>query len=90
MVLAGCLLGSCLLLVKTAYDTRRLFAAVDSAKVQSRQLETEHRRLEAERLSQGAALRVEKTAREKLQMRSANPAVSFAVSDAPSTPGATP
>lgn len=90
LLLAAVLLASCLLLVKTAYDTRRLFAAVEGAQSQARSLDAEHKRLDAERQAQGAALRVEKTAREKLQMRPAHPAVTFAVTDAgPAAAGGT-
>jgi cell division protein FtsL len=75
VALAAALLGSGLLLVRSAYETRRLFTALERAQVDARQLEVEHQRLEAERLAQATPLRVEEVARRKLQMRTANPAV---------------
>jgi cell division protein FtsL len=75
VALAAALLGSALLLVRSAYETRRLFTALERAQAEARQLEIEHQRLEAERLAQATPLRVEEVARRKLQMRTANPAV---------------
>jgi cell division protein FtsL len=81
LALALALLASGLVLVNTAYETRRLFTALERAQVQARQLEIEHQRLEAERLAQATPLRVERVAREKLQMRTANPAVTHWLHD---------
>ncbi len=75
------LIGSSLYLVRTAYESRRLFALLDRARGEQRQLDTEFKRLDAERQAQATHLRVEKTAREKLQMRTATPAVTQYVSD---------
>lgn len=75
------LMGSALFLVNTSYESRRLFAAIESEKSQARQLETEFKRLDAERLAQGTNLRVEKVARERLQMRTAAPGVTHSVVD---------
>ena len=38
LLVAG-LIGSCLLLVNSAYETRRLFSAIERAKVEERQLD---------------------------------------------------
>jgi cell division protein FtsL len=81
--LAVLLFGSALLLVRTSYESRRLFAAIERAQAQERQLEVEYQRLEAERQAQATHLRVERLAREKLQMRPATPAVTFRVGEAP-------
>jgi cell division protein FtsL len=81
LALALALLASGLVLVSTAYETRRLFSALERAQVEARQLEIEHQRLEAERLAQATPLRVERVAREKLQMRTANPAVTHWLHD---------
>ena len=81
LALALALLASGLVLVNTAYETRRLFSALERAQVEARQLEIEHQRLEAERLAQATPLRVERVAREKLQMRTANPAVTHWLHD---------
>jgi cell division protein FtsL len=83
------LLASCLLLVKTAYESRQLFAALDSARVERKQLDAEFKRLDAEAQAQGTHLRVERTARERLQMRTATPAVTTYVFD-PATTGVRP
>ena len=82
LLLLAALLASCLYLVKTAYESRRLFHALDRARVEQSQLDTEFKRLDAERQAQATHLRVEKTAREKLRMRTATPAVTHYVVDA--------
>ena len=69
------LMASCLYLVHVSYESRRLYAAVDRAQGQQRQLETEFGRLQTERQAQATPSRVEATAREKLGMRSATPAI---------------
>ncbi|MDP1899049.1 MAG: cell division protein FtsL [Rubrivivax sp.] len=89
IVLLVVLLGSCLVLVNTAYESRRLFAALDQARVEQGRLEAEYKRLDAERQAQGTNLRVERTARERLQMRTATPAVTAYVFD-PAASGARP
>jgi cell division protein FtsL len=83
-VLLVLLIGSCLYLVKTSYESRRLFAMLDRARVEQATLDTDYKRLDAERQAQATHLRVEKTAREKLQMRTATPAVTHYVADAAS------
>jgi cell division protein FtsL len=82
LVLLALLIGSSLYLVNTAYESRRLFALLDRARAEHKQLDTEYKRLDAERQTQATHLRVEKTAREKLQMRTATPAVTQYVADA--------
>jgi cell division protein FtsL len=82
LVLLVLLLASSLVLVKTAYESRRLFTAIDRAGNEARALETEFKRLDAERQAQATHLRVEKVAREKLQMRTASPGVTHYVVDA--------
>jgi len=81
VVLLVLLLVSSLYLVKTSYESRRLFAELDLARAEQRRLETEFKRLDAERRAQATHLRVEKVAREKLQMRTATPAVTLYVFD---------
>ncbi|KPF58658.1 cell division protein FtsL [beta proteobacterium AAP51] len=88
-VLVLALLASCLLLVKTSYESRQVFAQLDAARAEQRQLDAEFRRLDAEAQAQGTHLRVERTAREKLQMRTATPAVTAYVVDAQAS-GAAP
>ena len=81
LLLALLLLISSLYLVRTAYDSRRLFAELDKARNESARLDTEAKRLEAERDAQATSLRIERTAREKLAMRSATAAVTVYVQD---------
>jgi cell division protein FtsL len=75
------LLASALLLVKTAYEGRRLFAALDKARGDEQQLDVDYKRLDAERQAQATPLRVERVARDKLGMRTATPAVTQYVVD---------
>jgi cell division protein FtsL len=81
LLLFVALLASSLLLVKTAYESRQLFAALDAARAEQKQLDAEYKRLDAEAQAQGTHLRVERTARERLQMRTATPAVTAYVYD---------
>ena len=75
LILLVVLLLSSLYLVRVAYDARRVFNDLDRAQNEERALNTEHERLKTERQSQATPLRVERTARDKLAMRSATPAV---------------
>jgi cell division protein FtsL len=88
LLLATGLLGSSLLLVNSAYETRRLFSALERAKAEQRQLDSEYKRLDSERQLQSTHLRVERVARERLQMRTVTPAVTHWVNERPS--GAAP
>ena len=75
------LILSSLYLVKTAYESRRLFNELDRAKNEHARLDTEFKRLETERQAQATNLRVERVARDKLGMRGATPAVTQYVVD---------
>ena len=48
-----------------SYESRRLFAELDRAQSEERRLDSEYKRLEAERQAQATHLRVEKVAREQ-------------------------
>ncbi len=80
LVLLTALILSSLYLVSLAYESRRLYTAVDRAQAEQRRLDHEHERLLAERQSESTSLRVERLARDKLSMRSATPAVTQFVS----------
>jgi cell division protein FtsL len=80
--LAILLIVSGLYLVKISYESRRLFADIELAHGTERQLESDRRRLEAERQAQATHLRVEGTARTRLGMRAATPANTTYVVDA--------
>lgn len=66
---------SALYLVRTQYESRRLYTELDRAKAQAQRLETEYDRLDVERGAQATPLRVEKLAREQLNMRTISPAI---------------
>ncbi|HEY1393522.1 MAG TPA: cell division protein FtsL [Methylibium sp.] len=75
LLLLLALIVSSLYLVKVSYEGRRLYAELDRAKVEEHRLDTDYERLQVEQRAQATPLRVEKVAREKLGMRTANPAV---------------
>ena len=81
LALAILLIVSGLYLVRISYESRRLFAEIENAHGAERQLESDRRRLEAERQAQATHLRVERTARDKLAMRAATPANTTYVTD---------
>jgi cell division protein FtsL len=82
ILLVVLLIASSLYLVKTSHDARLRFAAIDRAKTEQGKLDSEHKRLEAERQAQATAVNVERKAKERLQMRTVNPALSMYVMDA--------
>ncbi|MGZ5132293.1 MAG: cell division protein FtsL [Caldimonas sp.] len=69
------LLVSSVYLVRVSYESRRLFAALDKAQGEERALDNDSERLKTELRSQATPLRVERTARDRLGMRTATPAV---------------
>jgi cell division protein FtsL len=75
LVLLVAVLASALYLVRTQYESRRLFTELDRANSEARKLETENERLQVEKRAQATPLRVEKLAKEQLQMRTASPAI---------------
>lgn len=82
VLLVLALIASSLLLVRSAYEARRLYAELDRARSLQGRLDTELQQLEAERHAQATNLRVEKVARERLVMRPATPALTHYVADA--------
>jgi cell division protein FtsL len=80
LVLLAAVLASALYLVHTQYDSRRLTTELDKVTSEARKLETENERLQVEKRAQATPLRVEKIAREQLQMRTASPAITQYVS----------
>ncbi len=81
LLLVAALVASCLWLVRTAYESRRLFDRIDRAHNEQLDLDAEGKRLEAERQAQATSLRVERVARDRLAMRTANAAVTQYVID---------
>ncbi|MBE7366131.1 cell division protein FtsL [Ramlibacter pallidus] len=75
LLLLLALMASSLYLVRVQYDSRRLYAEIERAQNEFRKLEIEHERLQVEKRAQATPARVEKLAREQLQMRPATPAI---------------
>ncbi len=74
VLLLGVLLSS-MYRVQVQYDSRRLYAEIEKAQGEARRLEIEHERLQVEKRAQATPLRVERLARDQLQMRPASPAI---------------
>jgi cell division protein FtsL len=83
LVLLLAVLASALYLVSVQYESRRLFAEIDRAALESRRLEAEREQLELEKRQQATVQRVEKLAKERLDMRAATPAITDYVSYEP-------
>lgn len=75
LVLAVAVLASALYLVRTQYESRRLFTEIDKAQAEARRLEVENERLQVEKRAQATSARVERLARDQLQMRTTTPAI---------------
>lgn len=75
LVLLVAVLVSALYLVRTQYESRRLFVELEKTTALSRQLDSDKERLQVEKRAQATPLRVEQISRERLQMRSATPAI---------------
>jgi cell division protein FtsL len=75
LLLLLALLLSSVYLVRVSYESRRLFAELDRAQSEERTLDNDGERLKTELRSQATPLRVERTARDRLAMRTATPAV---------------
>ncbi len=95
LVLLLAVLASALYLVRVQYESRRLYVEIERAQSEARRLETDLERLTAEKRGQATPLRVERLAKEQLQMRPASPGVTLYVSRqgaaaAAPTPGSTP
>ena len=75
LVLLVAVMASALYLVRTQYESRRLFSEIERASSEARRLGIEHERLQVEKREQATPLRVEKLAKEQLHMRTASPAI---------------
>ena len=74
-VLVMAILASALYLVNVQYESRKLFSALDKSRAEAHRLESENERLQVEKRSQVTPLRLEKLAKERLQMRTVTPAI---------------
>lgn len=75
LVLLLAVLASALYLVRNQYESRRLYVELEKASAQSQKLEAENERLQVEKRAQATPLRVEKIAKDNLQMRTITPAI---------------
>lgn len=75
LVLLVALMASALYLVRVKYESRFLYTEIERAQNEARKLEVEHERLMVDKREQATPARVEKLAREQLQMRPATPAI---------------
>ena len=74
-VLLLAVLASALYLVQTQYESRRLYVELEKAAAQSRKIETEGERLQVEKRAEATPLKIEKLAKDRLQMRTTTPAI---------------
>lgn len=79
LLLAVVLLASCFWLVRSSYESRRLFVEHERAERAARELQIDYERLQLEKRVQATPLRVEKLARDKLKMVATTPAVTHYV-----------
>jgi cell division protein FtsL len=82
ILLLAAVLATMLYIVKIQYESRQLFVAIEKATVEVRKLELSHAALQVESRAQATPLIIEKLAKERLQMRSATPAVTQYISNA--------
>ena len=75
IVLLVAVVASALYLVHVQFESRQLFVELDKAGSEARRLATENERLQVEKRAQATPLRVEKLARDQLQMRTTTPAI---------------
>ena len=79
VVLLLAVIASALFLVDVQYESRRLYTEIDRARLEARKIETEREQLQIDKRAQATPLRVDKLAREQLQMRVATPAITHYV-----------
>ena len=75
LVLLFAVVASAIYLVNIQYESRRLYTELNKAQSEERRLEGEFERLQVEKRAQATSARVDKLAREKLQMRLVQPAI---------------
>lgn len=88
LVLLVAVVASALYLVGMQYESRRVFVELERARAEARRLETEFERLQVEKRAQATPARVERLAKDQLQMRQATPGITTYVTY--TAPGATP
>jgi cell division protein FtsL len=83
LVLLLAVLASALYLVNVQYESRRLVTELERTALEARRIEVEREQLELEKREQATVQRVEKLAKDKLDMRVATPAITDYVSYQP-------
>jgi cell division protein FtsL len=81
-VLLLAVMASAIYLVHVRYESRRLYVELEKAIAEHRRMETDNERLQVEKRAQATPLRVEKLARDRLQMRTTTPAITQYVTHA--------
>ena len=79
-------LASALYVVRIQYESRRLYVELEKAGAQSRKIETDRERLQVEKRAEATPQKIEKLARDRLQMRTATPAITQYVNYKVNTP----
>ncbi|MFT6589576.1 MAG: cell division protein FtsL [Rhodoferax sp.] len=79
LVLLLAVLTSALYLVTVQYESRWLFSELDKSRALALRLETNNERFQVDKRAQATPLRVEKLAKDKLQMRTVTPAITYYV-----------
>lgn len=82
LVLLLAVLCSAMYLVGVQYESRRVFTELDRARSEARRLESEHERLQVQKRAAATPVRVEKLAKEKLQMQAPHPGITTYVQSA--------
>ncbi len=82
-VLLLAVLVSALYLVRTQYESRRLYVELEKVTAQSRNIETESERLKVEKRAEATPLKVERLAVDRLKMRTTTPAITQYVKYSP-------
>jgi cell division protein FtsL len=89
LLLLIAVMASGMVLVRSAYEARRLFTELDRAQAEARRLEADSQRLQADRHAQATNMRVDQVARERLHMRARAPGLDQKADDRgrPAAPG---
>ena len=88
LLLLLAVLASALYLVSVQYDSRRLFSELDRSRLQARQLAVDKEQLQVEKRAQTTPARIERLAKQHLQMHNATPAITHYVGDGAASPAA--
>lgn len=75
LALTLAVLATALYLVHVQYESRRLYVELEKAAAQTYKLEAAHESLQAQTRGQATPLRVERLAKDRLQMHSVTPAI---------------